>query len=166
MERPCRLALALCGLTAVFLSTAAGACRAQVQKPAAAPRVTNLAGSRDRPGLFAQRLFLPAGFCGPIHTHDGDLHGLVLNGVLQMGFVDSAGRLDVREYPAGSFVPVPAGGRHVEGSPVDTEIHLTGVGPITTEVVDSTTPRRCTPAGQVSKPMAAPSRKPPPPIRR
>jgi hypothetical protein len=113
----------------------------------AAPRVTNLAGARDRSGLFTQRLLLPANFCGPLHTHDRDLHGLVLRGILRMGLVDSTGRLDVREYSAGSFVVVPSGRRHVEGSPVETEIHLSGIGPMETTVVDSTSPRLCEPGG-------------------
>jgi quercetin dioxygenase-like cupin family protein len=110
----------------------------------AAPRATDLAGARDRPGLFTQRLILPAGFCGPLHTHDGDLHGLVLRGALRMGFADSAGKLVVQEHPPGSFVVVPAGRRHVEGSAVETEIHLSGVGPLGTTVVDGGEPQRCT----------------------
>jgi hypothetical protein len=109
------------------------------------PRATNLAGARDQPGLFTQRLLLPAGFCGPLHIHDGDLHGLVLRGALLMGFPDSTGRLVVREYPAGSFVVVRAGRRHVEGSRVETEIHLSGIGPLGTTVLDSGQPQRCTP---------------------
>ncbi len=112
----------------------------------AGPRTTDLAGRRDRPGLFTQRLVMPAGFCSPLHIHDQDLHGLVMHGVLRMGFPDSAGRVEVRDYPAGSFVPVPAGRRHVEGSAVETEIHLSGIGPVRTTVVDSTGARHCAPA--------------------
>ena len=130
-------------LTVGLLAAGPGALSAQDTGRAAAPRVQNLAGARDRPGLFTQRLFLPAHYCGPLHTHDGDLHGLVLRGVLQMGFEDSAGRIEVREYPVGSFVPVPAGRPHVEGSPVETEIHLSGIGPVRTTVVDSTRRNRC-----------------------
>ena len=112
--------------------------RAQDTGPSTAPRVTDLAGDRNRPGLFTQRLLLPANFCGPLHTHNHDLHGLVLRGILRMGFADSTGRVTMREYPAGSFVPVPAGKAHVEGSAVETEIHLSGIGPLATTVVDST----------------------------
>jgi quercetin dioxygenase-like cupin family protein len=139
MTRPVRRL----ALTIGLLGAGVGALSAQDTGRTAAPRVTNLAGARDRPGLFTQRLFLPAHYCGPLHTHDRELHGLVLRGVLQMGFEDSAGRIEVREYPAGSFVPVPAGRRHVEGSPVETEIHLSGVGPVHTTVVDSTRRNRC-----------------------
>jgi quercetin dioxygenase-like cupin family protein len=114
------------------------------------PRLTNLAGAREQPGLFTQRLLLPANFCSPVHSHDHDLHGLVLRGVLRIGLRDSTGTLRVREYPPGSFVPVPAGQLHVEGSSVDTEIHLSGIGPLRTRVVDSTTPPRCQPAGPAS----------------
>jgi quercetin dioxygenase-like cupin family protein len=107
--------------------------------------VTNLAGDRNRPGLFTQRLLLPANFCGPLHIHDHDLHGLVLRGILRMGFADSTGRVTVREYPAGSFVAVPAEKVHVEGSAVETEIHLSGIGPLVTTVVDSNRTQRCAP---------------------
>jgi ketosteroid isomerase-like protein len=110
---------------------------------ASAPRVTNLAGARDRAGLFAQRLLLPAQFCGPLHIHDRDLHGLVLRGILRMGLTDTTGNVEMRSYPAGSFVPVPAGKPHVEGSLGETEIHLTGIGPVRTIVVDSTTRQSC-----------------------
>ena len=118
---------------------------AQASGQGAAPQVRNLAGARDQPGLFTQRLVLPANFCGSVHSHNGDLHGLVLRGILRMGFADSAGRLHVREYPVGSFVVVPAGRHHVEGSPVETEIHLSGIGPLQTTVVDSAAPQRCRP---------------------
>lgn len=138
------------GFAAAFQATGWGIALAQAGEPASAPRVTELAGARDQSGLFTQRLILPANFCGPVHTHDRDLHGLVLRGLLRMGLADSAGSFDVREYPAGSFVVVPAGRRHVEGSGAETEIHLSGIGPLRTVVVDSTKPRRCTP-GQGGK---------------
>ena len=132
-------------LAAALLGGAADPLSGQDTRAPATPRVTDLAGARDRPGLFTQRLILPAGYCGPLHVHDRDLHGLVLRGSLRMGFADSAGNLDVREHPEGSFVVVPAGRRHVEGSAVETEIHLSGVGPIETTVLDGTPRDRCTP---------------------
>jgi Domain of unknown function (DUF4437) len=128
-----------------LLGACAGTLNGQEPRHAPAPQVTNLAGARDRPGLFTQRLLLPSSWCGPVHIHDHDLHGLVLRGTLRMGFADSAGRLDVREYPAGSFVVVPAGRVHAEGSTVETEIHLSGIGPVLTTVVDSSETPRCTP---------------------
>jgi hypothetical protein len=133
------------GFAVLMLWAAPAALRAQDTTRPSAPRVTNLAGARDRPGLFTQRLLLPANFCGPLHIHDHDLHGLVLRGILRMGFADSAGRVTVREYRAGSFVAVPAGKVHVEGSAVETEIHLSGIGPLVTTVVDSSRTQRCTP---------------------
>ena len=135
------------GFAVLLLGACAGTLNGQEprQAPAPAPQVTNLAGARDRPGLFTQRLLLPANWCGAVHIHDHDLHGLVLRGILRMGFADSAGRLDVREYPAGSFVAVPAGRVHVEGSVVETEIHLSGIGPVVTTVLDSSKTPRCTP---------------------
>ena len=137
-------ALRALALAVTLLGLAAGEVGAQDSSQATVPRVKDLAGARDRPGLFTQRLLLPANYCGPLHTHDHDLHGLVLRGILLMGFVGNDGTLEVRQYPAGSFVPVPADRVHLEGSPVETEIHLSGIGPLVTTVVDSTMTRRCT----------------------
>jgi quercetin dioxygenase-like cupin family protein len=137
-------------LGVAFVVSCAGwhAAAAQADSHARPPRVTELAGSRSRPGLFTQRLLLPAGYCGPVHIHDHDLHGLVLRGRLRMGLADSSGAIEVREYPAGSFVVVPAGRRHVEGSGPETEIHLSGIGPLRTDVVERATPDRCRPRRQ------------------
>jgi hypothetical protein len=116
-------------------------------KPASgsAPRVVPLAGARDQSGLFAQRLILPPDYCSALHTHNGELHGLVLRGTLRLGIADSSGKLTVSEYSEGDFIPVPAGRPHVEGSRagVETEIYVTGVGPIQTTIVDSAKPSRC-----------------------
>jgi hypothetical protein len=132
-------------LAAALVGVTSGTLGAQDASQRSAPRVINLAAARDRPGLFTQRLLLPANYCGDLHIHDRDLHGLVVAGILRMGFVDSAGRLEVREHPAGSFVVVLAGQVHVEGSAGETEIHLSGIGPLVTTVVDSGGAQRCTP---------------------
>ena len=143
----------LCLVAASLASAEYG--RAQQPSPTPRPHLTNLAGAREQPGLFTQRLLLPPNFCSPVHSHDHDLHGLVMRGVLRLGFRDSSGTLHVREYPPGSFVPVPAGQPHVEGSSVETEIHLSGIGPLRSTIVDSTTPRRCRPS--VRSPAAGPA---------
>jgi hypothetical protein len=117
------------------------------KEPASAsgPRVVPLSGSRDQPGLFAQSLILPPGYCSAVHTHNGELHGLVRQGTLRLGVADSSGKLTFGEYPEGSFVPVPAGRAHVEGASAaqETEIYVTGVGPIRTTIVDSAKIKRC-----------------------
>ena len=136
--------LRVLAVTIAVLGSAWSDADAQDRDQAAKPRVTELAGSRERPGLFTQRLILPPNFCGPVHVHDRELHGLVLRGLLRMAVADSAGVLQIHEYPVGSFVVVPAGRRHLEGSGAETEIHLSGIGPVRT-VVDSAAPRRCTP---------------------
>jgi uncharacterized protein DUF4437 len=112
---------------------------------ASAPRIVPLAGSRDQSGLFAQRLILPPGYCSPVHIHNGALHGLVMRGTLRLGMADSTGRLTVLEHPVGGFIPIPAGRAHMEGAMAgqETEIYVTGVGPIRTTIVDSAKPSRC-----------------------
>jgi len=109
------------------------------------PRMVPLAGARETPGPFAQRLVLPRGYCSALHTHDGALHGLVLRGTLRLGLQDSSGQVVVREYPAGSFVPVPAGVLHVEGGAEEVEIYVTGVGPLRTIAAESSLNERETP---------------------
>ncbi len=143
----------LCTLGFLAMCLAAGHDRAQAQVSgrSATPRTTNLRGARDQPGLFTQRLVLPPDFCGPIHVHDRELHGLVLRGVLLMGMTDSAGPLEVREHAAGSFVVVPARRPHVEGSVGETEIHLSGIGPVGTIIVDSLANGRCGRASGVDR---------------
>ena len=113
--------------------------------PASAPRITPLSGARDRPGLFAQRLILPSGYCSALHIHNGELHGLVIRGTLRLGLADSVGKVTVRQYSEGSFIPVPAGRAHVEGAAAgqETEIYVTGLGPIQTAIVDSTKANHC-----------------------
>jgi hypothetical protein len=68
-----------------------------------------------------------------------------MRGTLRLGIADSSGKLNVLEYPVGSFVPVPARRAHVEGARAgqETEIYVTGVGPIRTTIVDSTKGSRC-----------------------
>lgn len=116
-------------------------------KPASgsAPHIVPLAGARDQSGLFAQRLILPPSYCSPLHTHNGELHGLVVRGTLRLGIADSSGKLTVSDYSEGSFIPVPADRAHVEGSRAgqETEIYVTGIGPIQTTIVDSVKPSRC-----------------------
>lgn len=111
------------------------------------PKVTRLAGDRDRPGLFAQRVTFAPGSCSPVHTHDRELHGLVTRGTLRLGVADSAGAIVVREYPVGSFIPIPAGRAHVEGAGAsgESEVYVTGVGPVRTVVRDSTSRKTCEP---------------------
>jgi hypothetical protein len=134
------LFMMLAGSPLVALWREAGA---QQSGDASRPRVVALAGARDRPGLFAERLILPAGYCGPLHTHGRDLHGLVTRGTLLMGLRDSTGRMELREHGVGEFVPVPAGRPHIEGAREETEIHLTGLGPLRTAVLERADAERC-----------------------
>jgi proline iminopeptidase len=111
------------------------------------PLVVTLAGGRDKPGLFAQRVTFATGSCGPLHTHDRELHGLVLRGTLLLGVADSgSGRPVVREYTTGDFIPIPAGRLHVEGASDEAEVYVTGVGPVRTTMRDSASRGSCTPA--------------------
>jgi quercetin dioxygenase-like cupin family protein len=99
--------------------------------------VTPLAGDRRLAGLFAERIrFLP-GDRGRPHTHSGELHVTVVRGRI---FVNWGTRFDTtgaRLLSSGDFMVLPAGRAHFEWVDEPTEIHVQGVGPVSTTYVDS-----------------------------
>lgn len=134
-------------ITALLIAACGGATRiVRAQGPGGGPHVATLAGARDKPGLFAQRVTFPTGSCGPLHTHDRELHGLVLRGTLLLGVSDSGAPPVVHAYTQGDFIPIPAGRVHVEGAADEAEVYVTGVGPVATAIRDSASSRACKPA--------------------
>jgi quercetin dioxygenase-like cupin family protein len=113
------------------------AARAQAA-PASPTRImTPLAGDRRVAGLFAERIrFLP-GDRGRPHVHSGELHVTVVSGRI---FVNWGTRFDTtgaRALAAGDFVVLPAGRPHFEWVVEGAEIHVQGVGPVSTDYLDS-----------------------------
>jgi quercetin dioxygenase-like cupin family protein len=105
--------------------------------PAAGTRVvTALAGDRRVAGLFAERIrFLP-GDRGKPHVHSGDLHVTIVSGLIYVNWgtrFDTAGAQAMKR---GDFMVLPAGRAHFEWTDTPTEIHVQGVGPVTTEYLD------------------------------
>lgn len=86
----------------------------------------DLLGGRDKPGLFVQRMKMPAGFRAPRHTHDGPLNGTVLSGALHMRFGTES---EARIILPGGFLEIPAGLEHEEWTEGPTEIEVRGIGP-------------------------------------
>jgi quercetin dioxygenase-like cupin family protein len=110
---------------------------AQAAPASAARVVTPLAGDRRQAGLFAERIrFLP-GDRGRPHRHSGELHVTVVRGRI---FVNWGTRFDTtgaRVLLSGDFMVLPPGRAHFEWVDQPTEIHVQGVGPVSTEYVDS-----------------------------
>jgi quercetin dioxygenase-like cupin family protein len=106
--------------------------------PAAPTRfVTPLAGDRRQAGLLAERIRFLAGDRGRPHTRSVELHVTVVSGLI---FVNRGTRFDTTEARAlkpGDFMVLPSGRAHFEWTDTATEIHVQGVGPMTTEYLDS-----------------------------
>lgn len=106
--------------------------------PASPTRVTiPLAGDRRLAGLFAERIrFLPGDHGSP-HTHSGELHVTVVRGRIFLNWGTRFDTTGARLLAPGDFVVLPAGRAHFEWVDEPTEIHVQGMGPVSTEYVDS-----------------------------
>lgn len=100
-------------------------------------RYALLEGTRDRAGEpFTYAFHIPAGFWDPAHSHSADARVLVVRGTLWLGYGEALDRAAMVAYPAGSFVLVPAGAWHFDGSDEDTLILGVALGPWSTTYVD------------------------------
>ena len=98
-----------------------------------------LDGVRDKAGVsFTYAFFIPAGFWDGPHSHSADARVFVAKGVLRMGFGERMDKSKALAYPAGSYVKVPAGEVHFDGSDQDTVIYGVAVGPWSTTYIDPT----------------------------
>lgn len=100
-------------------------------------RYALLEGVRDRPGTaFSYAFHIPAGFWDPAHWHSADARVFVVSGALHLGYGDALDRARAEIHPAGSYLIVPAGARHFDGSDQETLILGTAIGPWATHYVD------------------------------
>lgn len=109
------------------------------QAPPTSPTrvVIPLAGDRRLAGLFAERIrFLP-GDRGRPHTHSGELHVTVVRGRIFLNWGTRFDTTGARLLAPGDFVVLPAGRAHFEWVDQPAEIHVQGMGPVSTEYVDS-----------------------------
>jgi quercetin dioxygenase-like cupin family protein len=124
-------------LIAAGILVPAAASHAQAAPAPATRVVTPLAGDRRLAGLFAERIrFLP-GDRGRPHRHSGDLHVTVVRGRIYLNWGTRFDTTGARPLAPGDFVVLPAGRAHFEWVDEPTEIHVQGVGPVSTEYVDS-----------------------------
>jgi len=87
-----------------------------------------LQGRQDIPGqAFTYAAFIPAGYHDR-HSHGSDARIAVVQGSLKVGFGEG-GQSELKSYPVGSFLFVPANVEHTMGADVETIIIGTATGP-------------------------------------
>ena len=94
-----------------------------------------LEGEAGKAAPFTYRVRLPAGFKFQPHTHAGDEHVTVLQGVWAVGIGRTFDASRLRAFPVGSFVVIPASTPHFVATDSDTVIQVHGVGPIAFRLV-------------------------------
>jgi uncharacterized RmlC-like cupin family protein len=100
-----------------------------------------LEGDRDQPGRpFTYAFFIPAGVWDSPHHHSTTARVFVAKGALGLGYGDRLDRAHAKTYPAGSYVVVPAGADHFDGSDTDTIIIGVASGAWSTTYLDGSKP--------------------------
>jgi uncharacterized RmlC-like cupin family protein len=92
-----------------------------------------LIGTRDPGVQFTYAFFIPAGLWDQPHSHPADAHLHVASGALAIGYGDKFEPEVAVRHPAGSFIFVPAGLTHFDGSDQDTILIGTATGPWSTD---------------------------------
>lgn len=92
-------------------------------------RYALLEGSRDRTGEgFTYAFFIPAGFWDKAHQHTTDARVVVVRGTLCLGYGPRIDKARAHRYGVGSYLLVPGGATHFDGSNEDTIIIGTATG--------------------------------------
>jgi quercetin dioxygenase-like cupin family protein len=106
-----------------------------------------LEGVRDQSGTqFSYAFFIPAGVWDASHSHTADARVFVARGTLYLGYGGKLNRDKAKAFPAGSYLLVPAGAVHFDGSDTDTLIIGTATGPwATTYIAPKSLPSAGTP---------------------
>ncbi|MEH3107345.1 MAG: cupin domain-containing protein [Sphingomonas fennica] len=116
-------------------------------------RYALLEGRRDEAGsAFSYAFFIPAGVWDGPHHHSATARVFVAKGVLRIGYGTALRKAETTAYPAGSYVVVPAGAVHFDGSDEDTLIVGTAIGPWSTTYRDGSRP------ASAGTPIARPAR--------
>ena len=102
---------------------------ASAKLPAGA-QIAVLFGDMSKPGeLYAFRAKLPDGYHVPPHTHPTDEHVTVIQGILTLGFGESADETQMRVLPTGSYVTLSKGVPHFNRMNGETILQFHGIGP-------------------------------------
>jgi quercetin dioxygenase-like cupin family protein len=90
-----------------------------------------LEGDKNAPGkTFTYAVFVAAGSWDHFtHSHNQDARIAVVSGALRLAIGPSPDKAGSKNYPAGSFVYIPANLEHTMGADVDTIIIGSALGP-------------------------------------
>lgn len=92
-----------------------------------------LSGPLDKPVLYVQRVRLPQGGMVPPHTHPDTRYVTVLSGELYAGRSETMEAEKTTQYPAGSYLVVPAGTVHYSWARNGEVVYQeSGIGPTAT----------------------------------
>ncbi len=92
-------------------------------------QVAVLLGDPTKTGMYVMRLKLPAGTFFPPHVHGGTENVTVISGTVWFGTGTSGDKSQMKEYPAGTFVTVPANFPHYAMTKDEAIIQIDGIGP-------------------------------------
>ncbi len=73
---------------------------------------TVVSGDPGKPGIFAVRLKMPAGYKIAPHWHPTDEHVTVVSGTFALGMGDTFDKATMKDLPAGGYALLPAEMRH------------------------------------------------------
>ena len=88
-----------------------------------------LSGDPSKPGLFAVRLRMPAGYKIAPHWHPTDEHVTVVSGTFALGMGDKLDKAAAKPMPAGGYALLPAEMHHYAIAITDTIVQVHGNGP-------------------------------------
>ena len=77
---------------------------------------------------FTYAFYIPAGYWEH-HSHNQDARVAVISGALKLAIGPQLDKQGSKDYPAGSFLLVPANVEHTMGAEVDTIVIGTAMGP-------------------------------------
>lgn len=92
-------------------------------------QVAVLLGDPDKTGMYVMRMKLPAGTFFPPHVHGGTENVTVISGTVYFGVGKSGDKSQMKAYPAGTFVTVPANFPHYAMTKDEAVIQIEGMGP-------------------------------------
>ena len=90
---------------------------------------TVISGDPGKPGLYAVRAKMPAGYKIAPHWHPTDEHVTVLSGTLALGMGEKFDKAAMKSLPAGGYVLLPAEMRHFAMATTAVTIQVHGQGP-------------------------------------
>ena len=128
--------------------------RTAAARPHRGPDMVALNGDAAKPGIYSQRVAIPAHTRVPPHTHRDDRAVYVVSGTLYVGYGEHREAALLKALPAGSYYTEPAGTPHfTETHDEPAVLVITGFGPSNTHLIGA-------PAmpGAAAPPAPAPAR--------